>query len=204
MIRERELQRTAGSVSHTPLCNFFRHSTLISSILIPCIQSHIIYRPFVFVRTHCAPASPPTPSRMTSSTPAPTYRTPTATLLRDAKLLAFSSPRLCPLVFLNFVCAASCCLKQPVAAAASILFVFTPPPACFRSSPSARSCSCTGDSPRIGLGNAPEPPKRSAVPYSRAVAEKDLCESAMQALCAVVSCTSQWRDNFTITNQKQH
>ena len=83
---------------------------------------------------------------------------------------------------------------------ASILFVFTLPPACFRSSPSARSCSCTGDSPRIGLGNAPEPPKRSAVPYSRAVAEKDLCESTMQALCAVVSCTSQWRDNFTITN----
>ena len=92
MIRERELPRTAGSVSHTPLCNFFRHSTLISSILIPCIQSHIICRPFVFVRTHCAPASPPTPSRMTSSTPAPTYRTPTATLLRDAKLLALSSP----------------------------------------------------------------------------------------------------------------
>jgi hypothetical protein len=33
-----------------------------------------------------------------------------------------------------------------------------------------------GRLPRIGLGNAPELPKRSVVPYSRAVAEKDLYE----------------------------
>ncbi len=35
----RELQRAAGSVSHTQLCNFFRHSTLISS----CVPLHVAH-----------------------------------------------------------------------------------------------------------------------------------------------------------------
>jgi hypothetical protein len=39
VIRVRELQRAAGSVSHTQLCNFIRHFTLISS----CVPLHVAH-----------------------------------------------------------------------------------------------------------------------------------------------------------------
>jgi len=105
---------------------------------------------------------------MTSSTPAPTYRTPTATLLRDAKPLAFSSPRLCPLVFLNFVCAASCCLKHPVEEA-----FFSSLHHLLLVSVHLHQLAVEVARANFGrlVGNAPESPKRSAVRW-----QKDLCE----------------------------
>ena len=39
MIRARELQRAASTVSHTQLCNFFCHFTLISS----CVPLHVAH-----------------------------------------------------------------------------------------------------------------------------------------------------------------
>ncbi len=141
MIRARGQQRAAFSMSHTQLCNFYRHSTLLSS----CLPLHVAHfesgsplfkcTSFVLYPSLCAwtvllrhpqlhCASPHRLLRDIAHPPLPSSVMPNS----SRSLLVLSrSPLLCPLACLNFVCAASSCLKHSVAATASIIVFFKLP-----------------------------------------------------------------------------
>ena len=61
MIRARELQRAASTVSHTQLCNFFCHFTLISSCVplcapvCPCMWRTLNPHPLYTIAHHLSP-----------------------------------------------------------------------------------------------------------------------------------------------------